>query len=117
MTELFNLLYLKLLDQNKIEVSISSELEVWNDALDENQDTVKEFFDEFIFGHGIFHDLIEKSEAMGDDHSLILSVVDGNILMDGKTYITDWEGEEPEVTEEKSFKWFFDKNGNILLEQ
>ena len=104
MSEIFNSLYIKLLEHKNIIVDVSQELDIWNDADDKNQKTVTEFFDEFIFSYGIFHQLLEKSDALGDYHKLKLSLIDGNILMEGKTHITgECEEEDLEEPEEKSF--------------
>jgi len=115
-SEIFSLLYEKIIEHKSIEVSISQELDIWNDVDDKQQKTIHDFFGEFIFNYGIFDDLLGKSNAHGDNHELKLSVIDGNILMEGKTYITgEWEEEDQEAPEEKCFKWIFDKEGNVIL--
>ena len=122
-SEIFNSLYVTLLEHKKIEVCVSLELEIWNDACGKNEETVNYFFAEIIHNYGIFHDLLDKSGAHGNNHELKLSVIDGNILMEGKTYIREWEEEvedevdveDDEETEEKCFKWIFDKSGNVIL--
>ena len=115
-SELFNSLYLILFEHKKIEVGVSKELEIWNDAGDKIGNTINDIFAELIYSYDIFHDLLGKSDAHGDNHELILSVFDGNILMEGKTHTTrEWEEEDQEETEEKCFKWIFDKKGNVLL--
>ena len=117
-SEIFNSLYLILLEHKTIEVCVSQELEVWNDA----DKKVNDFFLEFIFGYGTFHELLEKSDAVGDRHILNLSLINGNILMKGVTcsesslYYSDEEDEEDEEesTYEQKFRWLFDKQGNLL---
>lgn len=120
-SEIFNFLYEILLEHKKIEVNVSQELEIWNDADNEiHEMTVNDFFSKFINDYGIFHDLLEKSDAIGDRHELKLSIVDGNILMEGKTgnessLYLDGDKEDLEELEEISFKWIFNKNGNVIL--
>jgi hypothetical protein len=115
-SEIFNSLYVTLLEHKKIEVCVSLELEIWNDACGKNEETVNYFFAEIIHNYGIFHDLLGKSDAHGDNYELTLSVFDGSILMEGKTYITgEWEEEDRAEPEEKCFKWIFDKRGNVIL--
>ena len=120
-SEIFNSLYEILLEHKEIEVNVSQELEIWNNA-----DTgipkmaVNDFFSKFIHDYGIFHDLLEKSDALGDRHELKLSIVDGNMLMAGKTenesgLYLDQDQEGLEELEEISFKWIFDKKGNVIL--
>ncbi len=81
---------------------------------------VNDFFSKFIHDYGIFHNLLKKSDALGDRHELKLSIVDGNIQMEGKTgnesglYLGGDE-EDHEELEEISFKWIFDKKGNVIL--
>ena len=114
----FSLLFEKLIEHKPINVSISQELDIWNDADDKQNKAINDFFSEFIFGYGIFHELLDKSDAIGNYHELKLSITDRNILMEGKTYIIgEWEEEEEEEVEpeEKCFKWIFDKKGNIML--
>ena len=114
-SKIFNSLFKILLEEKDIEVSISQELEVWNDAADSNQKNINKFFKEFIFDYDIFFELLEKSDALGDNHELKLFLIDEKIIMNGKTFITGtWEDEEHEEPKEKSFKWIFDKEGNIL---
>jgi len=67
----------------------------------------------------LFHDLLGKSNAHGDNHELKLSIVDGNILMEGITgnesdLYLEGDEEDLEELEEISFKWIFDKKGNLL---
>ena len=120
-SEIFNSLYEILLEHKEIEVSVSQELEIWNDA-----DTkiprmaVNDFFLKFIHTYGIFHDLLGKSDAHGDNHELKLSIFDGNMLMEGKTgnesdLYLDGDEEDLEELEKISFKWIFDKKGNVIL--
>lgn len=119
-SELFNSLHTLLLEQNKIEVSVSQELEIWNDADDVIHGmAVNDFFLKFIHVYGIFHDLLGESNAHGDNHELKLSIVDGNILMEGITgnesdLYLEGDEEDLEKLEEISFKWIFDKKGNLL---
>ena len=114
--KIFNSVHEILLENNKIEVSISQELQVWNDAGDKTHETkVNDFFAEFIHGYGIFHDLLGKSDAHGDNHELKITLINGNIQMEGKTYTTgEWDEDNEEFqTEETCFIWIFDKNGNV----
>jgi hypothetical protein len=112
--QIFKSLFSALKEETSINVNISEELEIWNDATEKSQSIVNFFFEEFIFTYGLFHDLIEKSDAIGDYHELKLHLVNGNIFMEGKTYITgDWLEEDIDETQEKTFCWIFDKNGNI----
>jgi hypothetical protein len=119
MNKSFSLLYKKLIERKTIEVSISDELEIWNDADDNQQETVKNFFAEFIFIYGSFHELLGKSKAHGVSHDLKISIIDGNILMKGKTYLKEqWMEDDQEDDEEDNcicFKWIFDKKGNLIL--
>lgn len=120
-SEIFNSLYEILLEHKEIEVNVSQELEIWNDADTEIPEmAVNDFFSKFIHDYGIFHDLLEKSDALGDRHELKLSIVDGNMLMEGKTgnesdLYLDGDEEDLEELEEISFKWIFDKKGNVIL--
>ena len=50
-SKIFNSLFKILLEEKDIEVSISQELEVWNDAADSNQKNINKFFKEFIFDY------------------------------------------------------------------
>lgn len=116
LSKLFNSLYLAILEHKIINVGVSQELEIWNNLVGKNNDTVNNFFSEFIFSYGIFHDLLEKSDAIGDNHDLKLSLIDGNILIEGESTSQKIINEKnPVEYEEVIFKWVFDKNGNLLL--
>lgn len=113
------MLYKKLLERKTINVGISHELDIWNDADDNQQKTIENFFSEFIFTYGTFHELLGKSNAHGDNHELEISIIDENILMEGKTYLeAEWmENDQDEDDEDNfiSFKWIFDKKGKLIL--
>lgn len=114
MIEAFSSLYKELIEQDPIEVSVSQELEIWNDADGELENVVNDFFSEFIHAYGLFHELLEKSDAIGDNHELRLSIVDGDILMEGVTHISgQWEETDENEPKEKHFKWIFDHKGNV----
>ena len=120
-SEIFNSLYKILLEHKEIEVNLSQELEIWYDAATEIPEVaVNDFFSKFIHDCGMFHDLLAKSDALGDSHELKLSIVDGHVLMAGKTrnesdLYLDEDQEGVEELEEISFKWIFDKKGNVIL--
>ena len=102
-SEIFDSLHKELLKHKNIEVDISLELAIWNSLTHKDSQTIDDFFGEFIFSYGMFHELLEKSNALGDKHEIILSLINENILMEGITY-----------PKEKSFRWIFDKKGTNL---
>ena len=114
-SELFESLYQILLKNNNIEVVITQELVNSNNIGGNDGQIISDFFDEFIFSFGIFHELLDKSNAIGDYNKLIISLIDGSILMVGTTFITgEWEESVFEEPEQISFKWKFDRKGNLI---
>jgi hypothetical protein len=115
-SELFESLYQVLLkNNNDIEVCITTEGENSNNISGNDGQTICYFFDEFIFSYGLFHELLEESKAIGDYHKLIISLIDSRILMVGTTFKTgEWGDGVFEEPNQISFKWTFDRVGNVI---